>query len=54
MLENESSEWIHDQWESIDARVESLSKKIDDSIARAEQLLVDIEFLRMMLEEDLI
>jgi len=54
MADNESSEWIDSEWEGISARVEALSKRIDANLARAEQLLVDIEFLRLMMQEDLI
>lgn len=54
MTENESSEWIASEWDTISARVEALGKRIDANIAKAEQLLVDIEFLRLMVEEDLI
>lgn len=54
MAENESNEWITSEWEGISSKVEALSKRIDANIARAEQLLVDIEFLRLMSEEDLI
>lgn len=54
MAENESSEWINAEWEGISAKVEALSKRIDANLARAEQLIVDIEFLRLMMEEDLI
>jgi hypothetical protein len=54
MLENESSEWIYEQWESIDARVEALDAKLKENLARTEQLLVDIEFIRIMLDEDIL
>lgn len=54
MAENESSEWIDSEWNTISAKVEKLGKGIDANIARAEQLLVDIEFLRLMAAEDLI
>lgn len=54
MAENESSEWIDSEWNGISERVEALGKRIDANLARAEQLLVDIEFLRLMAAEDLI
>lgn len=54
MSGNESSEWIYSEWQSIEARTDALAEKIDASIARTEQLLVDIEFVRIMLEEDIV
>lgn len=54
MAENESSNEIDSQWNYISDKVNALGKGIDANIARAEQLLVDIEFLRLMAAEDLI
>ena len=54
MAENESSNQIDAEWESISKKVEALGKRIDANLARAEQLMVDIEFLRLMFEEDMI
>jgi len=54
MTENESSDQINAEWNSISERVEALGKRVDANLARAEKLLVDIEFLRLMYEEDMI
>ena len=54
MTENESSKDIDSEWNHISDKVNALGKRIDTNIARAEQLLVDIEFLRLMAAEDLI
>ena len=51
MDENES---IDSEWESISRKVESLDKRINANIKRAEDLLVDIEFLRLMIREELV
>lgn len=54
MSGNESSEWIDSEWEAINDRVEALDEKLKDNLARTEQLLVDIEFIRIMFEEDMV
>jgi hypothetical protein len=54
MSENESSEWISYERDSISERVDALGAGLHAALARAEKLLVDIEFVRIMAEEDLL
>ena len=51
---NEDREWVYNKWAEIDARVNKAEEDLHRSEELAKQLLVDIEFLRMMFEEDLI
>lgn len=52
-MEN-SSEWIHEEWKQIDARVAKAEYDLNQADALAKKLLVDMEFLRIMFEEDLL
>lgn len=56
MMENENhdAEWIYNQWDRIDERVNKVEQDIAQAEQLAEKLLVDIEFLRIMFEEDLV
>lgn len=47
-------DWIHSKWEEINERVEKAEQDIDEAEALAKKLLIDIEFLRIMFDEDML
>jgi hypothetical protein len=51
---HEDNEWIYEKWEEINARVNKAQEDLNEAEAVATQLLVDIQFLTIMFEEDLI
>lgn len=50
----EDSEWIHNEWEAISDRVAKAERDVDEAEKLAKKLLVDIEFLRIMFDEDML
>ena len=47
-------EWVETTWSDINERLDALNLGIEESTRAVEQLLVNIEFLRIMVVEDLI
>lgn len=47
-------DWVYNKWNEIDARVNKAQDDLDKSEKLAEQLLIDMEFLRIMFEEELL
>lgn len=47
-------EWVYNKWNEIDARVNKAENDLRNSERLASQLLIDIEFLRIMFEEELL
>lgn len=50
----EDREWIDSEWDSLSRKIEELDKRINANIKRADNLLVDIEFLRLMIREEMV
>jgi hypothetical protein len=51
---HEDNEWIFQKWEEINARVNKAQEDLEEAERIANQLLVDINFLSIMFEEDMI
>ncbi len=51
---SDDREWIEQKWEEINARAEKAQADLHEAERMANQLLVDVEFLSIMVEEDLI
>lgn len=51
---SDDREWIYEKWEEINARAEKAQADLNEAERMANQLLVDVEFLSIMVEEDLI
>lgn len=47
-------DWIYDKWQEIDARADKAAADLNKAEELAKQLLVDMEFLRIMFEEELL
>jgi hypothetical protein len=50
----DNGDWIHEKWEEISNRVDKAERDINDAETLAKKLLVDIEFLRIMFDEDML
>jgi len=52
MEHNESSEWIHEEWDRIDAKVDRTAKNLEEVGRKLDALVTDIQFWEMVLELD--
>lgn len=50
-MEN-SSEWIHNEWQSIDARAEKAAKDLAEASRRLDALMTDIEFWNIVFDSE--
>lgn len=51
---SDDREWLEQKWEEINARAEKAQRDLNEAERMADQLLVDVEFLQIMFEENLI
>lgn len=51
---SDDREWVEQKWEEINARANKAQKDLNEAERMAKQLLVDLEFLNIMFEEDLL
>lgn len=47
-------DWIYEKWEEINSRANKAQEDLNAAEVMAKQLLVDLEFLNIMFEEDLL
>lgn len=47
-------EWVYNKWNEIDARADKAAEDLNNAEKLAQQLIVDMEFLRIMFEEELL
>lgn len=50
----DNGDWAYEKWEEISNRVDKAERDINDAETLAKKLLVDIEFLRIMFDEDML
>lgn len=50
----DNGDWLHDKWQEISNQVDNTEREIDEAEVLAKKLLIDIEFLRIMFEEDML
>ena len=47
-------DWVYEKWQEIDASANKAQADLNEAEAMANKLLVDVEFLRIMFEEELL
>lgn len=50
----DDNDWVYEKWQEINARASKAEADLNHAEEMAKQLLVDMEFLRIMFEEELL
>jgi hypothetical protein len=48
------NDWVYEKWQEINARANKAEADLNNAEEMAKQLLIDMEFLRIMFEEELL
>ena len=47
-------DWVNDKWEELEARATKAQEDLNQASQKLNQLAVDLEFINIMFEEDLL
>lgn len=50
----EDNSWLSDEWDALEARATKAQEDLNQASQKLNQLAVDLEFINIMFEEDLL